>query len=106
MKYIASTPKAKKHPKKTSIILVMIANVFLAIRPMGTISFVGDTHDDELPELEKLNMMEEDHTEMGEGCTGPSQRRLVPGNKEECGCGRCDNFWSPILMGEDRGLEE
>ena len=53
----------KQRVGKTSTIAVSTANVLLAIRPMGAVSSVEDTHDDELPELEKLDMMEEDQDE-------------------------------------------
>ena len=38
----------------------MTANVLLAIRPMGAVSSVEDDQDDDLPELEKLNMVKKD----------------------------------------------
>ena len=41
----------------------MTANVLLAVRPMGPVSSLEDEQDDDLPELEKHNMVEEDEDE-------------------------------------------
>ena len=53
----------KQRIGKQSTTSVMTANVLLTVRPMGAVSSLEDEQDDDLPELEKLNMVEEDEDE-------------------------------------------